>query len=87
VYIQSHIAQALQIEGNLIERDKYMAECTETLQLMALYGSEGRRLQDPDVVAKAADDSPPGYNVKPARALLKLLRKADQQWVAAHPAT
>lgn len=85
MYIQSHIARALQIEETPTERDKYMAECTETLRLMALYGSDGRRLQDPEVVAKAADDSP--HNVKPARTLLKLLRKVDQQWVAAHPAT
>ncbi|KAJ7251533.1 hypothetical protein B0H12DRAFT_1119424 [Mycena haematopus] len=84
---KSHIAQALQIEGTPAERDKYLAECTETLQLMALYGPEGQRLQDPDVIAKAADDSIPGYNQKPARTLLKLLRKVDQQWVAAHPAT
>ncbi|KAF8210381.1 hypothetical protein K438DRAFT_1809582 [Mycena galopus ATCC 62051] len=82
---KSHIAQALVIDGNAAEREKYMAECTETLHLMGLYGPDGQRLQDPDVVAKATDDSPPGYNTKPIRSLLKLLRKVDQQW--AHPAT
>ncbi|KAJ6594004.1 hypothetical protein B0H19DRAFT_1093289 [Mycena capillaripes] len=85
---KSHIGQALLIgDGNAIERDKYMSDCTETLDLMALYGPEGLRLQDPEVIAKASDDSVPGYQAKPARALLKLLRKVDQQWVAAHPAS
>ncbi|KAJ6499198.1 hypothetical protein C8R45DRAFT_981507 [Mycena sanguinolenta] len=86
---KSHIGQALLIEDpNPTERDKYLADCTETLELMALYGPEGRRLQDPDVVAKAADDSIPEYtNPKPVRGLLKMLRRVHQQWIAAHPAT
>lgn len=74
-------------DQNPNERDKYMSECTETLQLMTLYGPEGQRLQDAEVVEKAKDDSEPGYQAKPVRALLKLLRRVDQQWVSAHSAT
>ncbi|KAJ6499995.1 hypothetical protein C8R47DRAFT_1109973 [Mycena vitilis] len=82
----SHIARALKIgDEDVVERDKYISDCSETLQLMALYGPEGQRLQDAEVMARASDDSEPGYQAKPARALLKLLRKVDQQWVAAHP--
>ncbi|KAJ7722135.1 hypothetical protein DFH07DRAFT_760116, partial [Mycena maculata] len=80
---QSHIARALQIEEG--ERDRYMSDCIETLRLMALYGPEGRRLQDAEVVAKAKDDSDPAYNAKPAKRLLKLLREIDAAWIAAHP--
>ncbi|KAJ7091283.1 hypothetical protein C8R44DRAFT_817550 [Mycena epipterygia] len=78
-----HIAQALQMEADKCV--EYMSDCTETLRLMALYGPEGRRLQDPEVVEKASDDSEPAYGANPIRRLLKLLRKIDQQWVADHP--
>ncbi|KAJ7497399.1 hypothetical protein FB451DRAFT_1211336 [Mycena latifolia] len=80
---KSHIAQALQIEEP--ERTRYMSDCAEILHLIALYGPEGRRLRDPEVVEKANDDSNPPYNAKPIKKLLKLLRKIDEQWVAAHP--
>lgn len=62
-----------------------MSSCTETLSLMALYGPEGRRLQDPEVAERAKDDSEPAYNAKPAKNLLRLLRKIDAQWLEAHP--
>ncbi|KAJ7076394.1 hypothetical protein B0H15DRAFT_600653 [Mycena belliarum] len=79
---KSHIAQALQIEE--LERARYMSDCAETLHLMALYGPEGRRLRDPEVVEKANDGSDPPYNAKPIKRLLKLLRKIDERWVAGH---
>ncbi|KAJ6587026.1 hypothetical protein DFH09DRAFT_242880 [Mycena vulgaris] len=79
---KSHIAQALQIEEE--ESARYMADCTETLHLISLYGPEGRRLQDPEVVEMANDDSEPEYNAKPIKKLLKLLRKIDEQWVSTH---
>ncbi|KAJ7703093.1 hypothetical protein B0H17DRAFT_86354 [Mycena rosella] len=80
---KSHIAQALQIEEQ--DRARYMLDCGETLRLMALYGPEGQRLQDPEVVEKANDDSDPAYNTKPIKRLLKLLRQVDDRWVAANP--
>ncbi|KAJ7045619.1 hypothetical protein C8F04DRAFT_940431, partial [Mycena alexandri] len=83
---KSHLARALKIDDDPAERDKYMSDCTETLQLMALYGPEGQRLQDPEVAQRASDETEPGYQTKPARALLKLLRRIDEQWVASHPA-
>ncbi|KAJ7188129.1 hypothetical protein C8R46DRAFT_1053737 [Mycena filopes] len=49
----SHIALALKVDADAAEREKYMSDCAETLGLMALYGPEGQRLQDPDVVQKA----------------------------------
>ncbi|KAJ7783285.1 hypothetical protein B0H16DRAFT_1297364, partial [Mycena metata] len=83
---KSHLARALKIHDDPAERDKYMSDCAETLQLMALYGAGGQRLQDPEVIQRASDETEPGYQMKPARALLKLLRRIDEQWVASHPA-
>ncbi|KAJ7446162.1 hypothetical protein B0H11DRAFT_386957 [Mycena galericulata] len=77
----SHIAMALKIENP----QDYINQCTDTIRLMELYGPEGRRLQDPEVAKKAGDDSEPGYSMNPARRLWKLLRKIDEDWVAAHP--
>jgi hypothetical protein len=64
-----------------------MSDRAETLRLMALYGAEGQRLQDQDVIQKAIDDGDPPYGAKPIKRLLKLLRKIDEQWIADHPVT
>ncbi|KAK7005604.1 cation-transporting ATPase [Favolaschia claudopus] len=69
---KSHIGQALSIgDGDPAERDKYMSDCAETTQLLAQYGPEGTRLQDPEVKERTLDDSQPGYNAKPVRGLLR----------------
>ncbi|KAJ7647230.1 hypothetical protein FB45DRAFT_1100227 [Roridomyces roridus] len=77
----SHIARALKIENEAV---KYMAECSETVHLLGLYGPEGKRLQHAEVIEKAKDDTLPGYNANPAKALLRFMRQVDVQWNATH---
>ncbi|KAJ6625533.1 hypothetical protein B0H10DRAFT_2001780 [Mycena sp. CBHHK59/15] len=77
-----HIAEALRIEE---DPKKYVRDCTETLELLALYGPEGQRLRHPEVVQMTEDSSDPAYNAKPIKKLLRLMRKINDDWVKAHP--
>lgn len=64
---------------------KWGDDCTETLKLLALYGPDGTRCVDGRVIEMIKDTSPPGYNAKPIKRLLRLLREIDKGWIEAHP--
>ncbi|KAF9024856.1 hypothetical protein BDZ89DRAFT_1068792 [Hymenopellis radicata] len=66
------------------EPAKFAADCSETLDLLALYGPEGKRLQDERVKDMMEDKSPPAYNAKPVKRFLRLLREIDEEWTKAH---
>lgn len=74
---ESHILQALRIED---EEKKYASNCTETLDLLALYGKGGSRYENQRVVDLVNDQTRPAYNAKPIKRLLHLLREVDEQW-------
>jgi len=74
---QCHILQALRIED---EEKKYASNCTETLDLLTLYGKGGSRYENQRVVDLINDQTRPAYNAKPIKRLLHLLREVDEQW-------
>ena len=74
--------------GDPIDDDdgKFASNCKETLQLLSLYGEEGSRGQDPEVI-KLLQETTLLYNAKPIKRLLKLLREAHTKWCNEHPAS
>lgn len=68
------------------EADKFAADCSETLKLLALYGPDGSRLQDPTILEMVADSSNPKPDRKPIKILLHKLRAVDQEWNKLHEA-
>ncbi|KAF8893958.1 hypothetical protein BD779DRAFT_1504467 [Infundibulicybe gibba] len=69
-----------------IEDPNYGSHCTETLALLSLYGSGGRRLENRKVIDLVNDKSIPAPNSKPIKQLLRLLREIDTEWKDKHPA-
>ncbi|RXW16772.1 hypothetical protein EST38_g9077 [Candolleomyces aberdarensis] len=80
---EKHILGALQIVD---EDGRFASNCTETLELLKLYGKDGERSEDPEVV-KLLEDQDLAYNAKPIKRLLRLLRGADEKWIQEHPAS
>lgn len=69
----------------LIEDARFGSDCTETLNLVKLYGTHGTRLKDSRVSDMMADTRDPEYNAKPIKRFLRLLREVDEAWVKEHP--
>ncbi|KAK7053356.1 hypothetical protein VNI00_003982 [Paramarasmius palmivorus] len=74
----SHILDALHADTR--NYPKFGDECTETLKLLAFYGPEGTRKQDPRIKEMMQDRSEPEYGAKPIKRFLHLLRKIDDEW-------
>jgi hypothetical protein len=58
--------------------ERWGSECTETLDLIELYGPDGEHYEDPRVSAMLEDSSEP--KGRPAKRLLRLLREVHQNW-------
>lgn len=75
-YLQRHIIEALKIDD---PDGRYVSNCRETLHLLRLYGKEGERDEDPEVL-KLMAETEVQYNAKPVKRLLHLLRDIDARW-------
>ncbi|KAG7098659.1 hypothetical protein E1B28_000575 [Marasmius oreades] len=73
-----HILKALHLD----EDPKFGDDCVETMNLLALYGPAGSRLQDPRVKDEMENTQEPEYNSKPIKKFLRLLRSIDEEWKA-----
>ncbi|KAJ2928314.1 hypothetical protein H1R20_g8787, partial [Candolleomyces eurysporus] len=80
---EKHIIDALRIVD---EDGRFASNCTETLNLLKLYGKGGERGEHPEVV-KLLEDQSFAYNAKPIKRLLRLLREVDKKWIQEHPAS
>jgi hypothetical protein len=70
--IQSHICEAMGID------ESWLDEGLETLQLVELYGEEGQRYEDSQVIAMLVDQ---GTERQPCLRLLELLKQCDADWL------
>ncbi|KAG6845892.1 hypothetical protein H0H87_000698 [Tephrocybe sp. NHM501043] len=78
-WTESHITQALKIDD-----PNFASVCLETLDLLDLYGENGRHYADPRVIEIVKDSRTPEYNAKPIKRLLHLMRDIDKKWKEEH---
>ncbi|KAK1225705.1 hypothetical protein PQX77_011325 [Marasmius sp. AFHP31] len=78
----THILQALLVNDD----PKIGDECMQTLELLDLYGPEGTRSQDPQVIQDLQNEETPSANANLPKRFLKLLRRVDADWQAKHSA-
>jgi hypothetical protein len=57
---------------------RWGAECTETLELLELYGPDGERYEDERIAGMIEDTSTPMG--RPVKRLLRLLKQIDKDW-------
>ena len=62
--------------------ERWGSECTETLDLIELYGPDGEHYEDPRVSDMLEDSSEP--KGRPAKRFLRLLREVHQKWLTEH---
>ncbi|KAF8967846.1 hypothetical protein BDZ97DRAFT_1801527 [Flammula alnicola] len=70
-----HIVRALQVE----DRD-YLKNCNETMDLLNLYGKQGRHYEDPRVTDLINDPTPLKHGSNPYKRILHLLQEIDEAW-------
>ena len=62
---------------------RWGSDCTETLDLLELYGPDGEHCEDSRVADMLEDTSPP--KGRPAKRLIRLLREIHNNWLKDHP--
>jgi len=74
---QRHIYQAMKIDD-----DEFLRYFKETIALLALYGKDGRRYEDTDIVAIVNDSqaAPSPTTVNPMKSFLGTLREVEAKW-------
>ncbi|KAL0956493.1 hypothetical protein HGRIS_002637 [Hohenbuehelia grisea] len=82
---QPQVVQKTHVLRSLFLDDKWGADCTETLDLLALYGPDGERFKSRRTMEILDDLSQPEYNAKPIKRLLHALRDADRDWRRDNP--
>ncbi|TFK44801.1 hypothetical protein BDQ12DRAFT_673598 [Crucibulum laeve] len=80
-----HITSALNIDTPDSPDPGFASRCTETLNLLKLYGKNGSRYEDPDTMELLNDKTIPSHSERRDKRLRKLLLKADQRWKTEHP--
>lgn len=70
-----------------IEDEEFLRYFKETIALLALYGKDGRRYEDADIVALVNDcqAAPSPSTVNPLKPFLGALREVDAKWLTVHP--
>ncbi|KAF7321673.1 Cation-transporting ATPase [Mycena kentingensis (nom. inval.)] len=77
---ETHILGALQMKDEE-EEARFKKYCRSIGRLLALYGPQGQRLVDPEVVQMTKDTTIPGYGQNnPESRLLERLRALDDTW-------
>ncbi|TFK23180.1 hypothetical protein FA15DRAFT_476916 [Coprinopsis marcescibilis] len=64
--------------------EKYLKNMSETLDLLDLYGREGKRCEDADIIKLLDDNSTPAYNAKPVKRLRHMLSDIHTKWKIEH---
>ncbi|KAF8806434.1 hypothetical protein BYT27DRAFT_7140948 [Phlegmacium glaucopus] len=74
---EGHIYKAMKIDD-----EEFLRYFKETITLLALYGKDGRRYEDTDIVAIVNDSraAPGPSTVNPMKSFLGILREVDAKW-------
>jgi len=72
---QSHVLNALYVDA------KWGSDCSETLDLLELYGPNGKRYNDRRIIDMIQNESGPAKG-RPVKRLLRLLRQIDKDWIS-----
>ncbi|KAF9481534.1 hypothetical protein BDN70DRAFT_854910 [Pholiota conissans] len=70
-----HIVRALKIEEK-----NYLQMCNKTMDLMMLYGKQGRYYEDPRIEDVINDSESPKYGSNPYKRILHFLEDIDKAW-------
>lgn len=70
-----------------IDDEEFLRYFKETIALLTLYGRDGRRYEDTNIVALVNDSraDPSPSTVNPLKTFLGTLREVDAKWLTTHP--
>lgn len=79
---EHHIYKAMKIDD-----EEFLRYFKETIALLTLYGRDGRRYEDTNIVALVNDSraDPSPSTVNPLKTFLGTLREVDAKWLTTHP--